>query len=123
MLVAAAVGVATIHLLGPLVYRLGPGCLLYQTTGYYCAGCGGTRCLVALAHGHVLEALSHNAMAVGLVPFYLLWALDLLICGFTNRHPFRIPFPVWAVVLLIVAVFAYSILRNLPWYPFTLLAP
>jgi hypothetical protein len=45
-----------------------PGCLLYQATGYYCAGCGATRAIHALLHGRVLDALHDNLFFTLLLP-------------------------------------------------------
>lgn len=41
-----------------------PECLFYQTTGYLCYGCGSTRALRALLHGHWLESLRYNVLLV-----------------------------------------------------------
>ena len=34
-----------------------PPCVLYQYLGIYCPGCGGTRAVWALLHGHILKSL------------------------------------------------------------------
>lgn len=43
------------QLLGPI-----PPCALHALTGYYCPGCGGTRAVYALLHGHVLRAFFYH---------------------------------------------------------------
>ena len=35
-------------------------CVFFDVTGFYCPGCGGTRSLTALLHGHFLLALHEN---------------------------------------------------------------
>lgn len=41
-----------------------PECLFYKTTGYLCYGCGSTRALHALLHGHWLDSLRYNVLLV-----------------------------------------------------------
>lgn len=39
-------------------------CLFHSLTGYYCPGCGGTRAVTSLLHGHVLESLYYHPFVV-----------------------------------------------------------
>jgi len=98
-----------------------PPCILYSFTGLYCPGCGSTRCMHALVHFDLPQAFTMNPLlVVSLVPLTLL-ALQIahLLPSRLNRLAdfFSIPL-LWAIVLI-----GYSVLRNLPWYPFYLLAP
>lgn len=45
-----------------------PPCLFRLCTGWLCPGCGSARALHALLHGHVLQALRFNAVAVVVAP-------------------------------------------------------
>lgn len=54
-----------------------PECLFYKTTGYLCYGCGSTRALHALLHGHWLDSLRYNVL---LVPT-LIWLGTLFSSG------------------------------------------
>ena len=40
-----------------------PGCTFRALTGIPCPTCGATHCVLALAHGHVAEAISWNPLA------------------------------------------------------------
>ncbi len=98
-----------------------PPCMFHAFTGLYCIGCGLTRALHALVHGDVAGALGMNPLGVlmlGLVPLMLAWG--------RGWQP-RALQPVMAVVmepkLWLVLLPAYWVARNLPWFPFTLLAP
>lgn len=94
-------------------------CLLKFTTGYDCPGCGGTRAFFFLIQGNLPAAARHHLVFVFAVPFlvylYLAWAGNRV---FGWRLPqLRLSPRVIGLVLGSVAVF--SVLRNLPWEPFT----
>lgn len=98
-----------------------PGCLFYATTHFYCIGCGLTRALHALSHGDVLQALRMNSLGVAMVV-----AGPLMLLHTAGWQPPALR-PVMAVLLSgrfwLVLLPAYWITRNLPWWPFSLLAP
>jgi len=99
--------------LNPLSWRVFPRCVLHSVTGWYCPGCGTTRALVQAAHGHWLAALRLNALTLVALPVIgVLWV--------TGRLDRLKPTWIWALLVVIVA---FGVLRNLPWQPFTLLAP
>ena len=98
-----------------------PPCPIHACTGLFCPGCGATRAMHALVHGDVLQALAMNPVFTLALPLLSLLLLDQIA---------RLPAPLsalarrisdarpWAVLLL-----GYTLLRNLPWAPFNLLAP
>ena len=98
-----------------------PPCPFYALTGIWCAGCGSTRCLHALVHLDLPGAMAMNPLlVVSILPMLVLalhgaglWPAKL---GGLVRLLAR-PIP-WMVVIT-----GYWIARNLPWYPFNLLAP
>jgi hypothetical protein len=104
-----------------------PQCLLYQTTGLYCAGCGATRALRALLHGRVIEALHDNVLFVSLLPVALVlaalyagraWRADRWpAIPLTQRNLLRGGAGFVALMLLFMA------LRNVPGAPFDWLRP
>jgi hypothetical protein len=103
-----------------------PLCLFHQLTGLHCPGCGTLRAIHQLLHGNVSAALASNPLAVGLLPALIasaVWTLGIRRRSAkqtTSSRP-RGAFN-WAWFLLLVVV-AFWILRNVPAYPFTLLAP
>jgi len=118
-----AVGAVTVlrHVDPNAPNNLLPPCLLYSFTGLYCPGCGSTRCLHALVHLDLPQAFSMNPLLViGIVPVTLLalYAAGLLPKRFNRLiKVLAQPLP-WLILLS-----SYMLLRNLPWYPFYLLAP
>jgi len=113
---------AVLFLFDPCLYGFYPRCPLYTITGLHCPGCGALRGLHELLHGHLLTALRMNSLLF----------LGLPLVGFVCFHPrvrnkesasanvLKSPLPGWWALAAIVL---FWILRNIPVYPFTLLAP
>jgi hypothetical protein len=96
-----------------------PTCLLKYTTGFVCPGCGGTRAAWYLLHGDIPAAARHHAIFTFAVPFllymYVAWAGKRL---FNWKLPQLTIGP--RTMIAFVAVWGvWSVLRNLPWAPFT----
>ena len=120
---AAVASVPVLYRFNPLEVHFYPRCPLYVMTGIYCPGCGALRAGHALLHGHLLTALDYNALLVVAAPF-LAWALAAqAVQALTGR---RIPVHALsgreskAIMWLFIA---FMVLRNLPLYPLSLLAP
>ncbi len=101
-----------------------PRCLFHEITGLACPGCGLTRGFHALFNGHFLTALHYNAMlplyAIFLGGVYLhLFLISLRGKGIPLLSEKCISF---LFVFLIIGTI-FGILRNLPFYPFTLFYP
>lgn len=98
-----------------------PKCVFLGITGFYCAGCGLTRAAHALVHGDIARAISMNAygmMALLLVPVLALDYYRPLPAWLS--HPLR---PVKSPIFWVGGAALFWVARNLPWYPFNLLAP
>jgi len=97
-----------------------PTCVLKLLTGFDCPGCGGTRAMWYLLHGNVAAAARNNLPFVFAVPFviylYLSWTLQTVS---KKKAPPRLRIPNLAFVGFLGAWLVFSILRNLPWAPFT----
>ncbi|MEN5069228.1 MULTISPECIES: DUF2752 domain-containing protein [Stenotrophomonas] len=98
-----------------------PPCSFLAVTGYYCIGCGLTRALHALAHGDVVTAFSMNPLAMlmlAIAPLVIGWALGWRPRALQPLITLLMKPAFWLILLP-----AYWIARNLPWVPFTWLAP
>lgn len=98
-----------------------PPCMFRALTGWFCIGCGLTRAMHALAHGDLVRAFAMNPLGVsliGVVPLMLAWS-----GGWQPR--LLAPLMRWVLEpkLWLVLLPGYWVARNLPWFPFTLLAP
>ena len=89
-----------------------PKCMVYQWTGLYCPGCGCTRALSTLLHGDLKASLHNNLL---LIPGSLTAAILIVKPGISLRRP--------VAVAIVVVIVAFTVLRNIPCAPFTLLAP
>ncbi len=100
-----------------------PPCPFHALTGCHCPGCGTLRALHALLGGRLADALGHNALAVLSLPG-LAWALLSRVRRAWWGRPLPMPLASagWAWLLLGL-VLAFWLLRNIPVWPCSLLAP
>jgi hypothetical protein len=92
-----------------------PLCPLKWITGWDCPFCGGLRSVHALTHGHVVEAIHHNALFVAAAPFLVAgWALWFA-RSLGWRHAPRWVWPRWATTAAVVVLAAFMLARNLPY--------
>ena len=98
-----------------------PGCLIHTLTGWHCPGCGGTRCAVHLLDGDLAGALAMNA-AVVVIAFAGVGVISTSLWCEWQGKPAR-GVPSWLAWSLAGFVVLFTVLRNLPWWPFTLLVP
>jgi hypothetical protein len=96
-----------------------PTCLLKYTTGFVCPGCGGTRAAWYLLHADVPAAARHHLVFVFVVPF-LVW----MYAAWAGRRVFGWNVPQLQLRPATIGIFlgvwgVWSVLRNLPWAPFT----
>jgi len=118
VLAVTAAGIAaTVFFFNPSAHKFYPVCLFHQLTGLNCPGCGGTRALYALLHGHFSTALRDNALLVGGISVLALrgiWFAARRICGRSNGALFPAN---WLWPLLVIVV-VFTVLRNLPAFAF-----
>ena len=98
----------------PEQYGFYPQCPVYALLHIECPGCGTTRALAALLHGHVMEALRLNALSILMLPiaagYSAVWYRRYL-----RREPFRWPQLPPATLYTALAVAAlFAVLRNFP---------
>ena len=98
-----------------------PPCIFHALTGLWCPGCGTTRALHALAHGDVGGALAMNPLLL-----FSMLAVPAIVAWSRGWRPAWLA-STMAVVgaprfwLLLIPLFTLA--RNLPWPPFSWLAP
>lgn len=95
-------------------------CTWHALTGVNGPSCGGTRMVWYLLHGDLVQAARHHLVALIGVPFVLYsLAAWTALAWFGRRWP-TLRLPRWAYLAYAGAWLLYStVLRNLPWAPFT----
>lgn len=58
-----------------LLEQFSPSCFARQHVGMYCTGCGATRAVLAILHGHFFESLYFNVVVLYVVAFYSVYVL------------------------------------------------
>ncbi len=120
---AIGAGAVVVGYFNPTTAGFFPLCPLYSLTGIHCPGCGLTRGFHALFHGDVLTALHFNALLpVYTFVFGFMFVSMILVAVRGRGLSWRIV-PPSAIYGFLVLAAAFFVLRNLPFYPFTLLAP
>jgi len=117
------VGIVSFPLIRTLLGSFWPTCPLREVTGQWCVGCGGTRCLKAMASFDFPKAAQNN---LWLTSVLLVSVPMIVLMGARRRYPraqFLQPFRwkdswTWSLVL---SLLFFGILRNLE--AFSWLAP
>lgn len=124
-----AAGLAMLYFNDPTgaAHRWFPPCPFHAATGLYCPGCGSTRGLHLLLHGHLLAACRMNALMVLCVPYfacaYVTFAARAFFPRGARATPLRTPIRARWIWVVLAAFILYWALRNIPLAPFTWLAP
>lgn len=112
-----------LYIYNPAVSGFYPKCLFHELTGLHCPGCGGTRAVHSLLHGHFLEALNYNALTV-LTVLFIIYFLITSISGYLPGKPnIRFKLTSYWTYAIFWGIMAFWIVRNIPVFPFSLLAP
>ncbi|HUT12312.1 MAG TPA: DUF2752 domain-containing protein [Thermoguttaceae bacterium] len=127
---AGSAGVVMASLLGALILfahdpansSLFPACPFRALTGLHCPGCGTLRALHQLLHGNLAASFSLNPLMVVCLPVVAYWLVSCFLRAVNGRGlPSVLVSAIWIYVLLGVIVL-FWVLRNVPHYPFSLLA-
>lgn len=118
-----------IYLFPAIIHRMqggsGTTCAVHAWSGLHCPGCGGTRCAEAITSGQWITAMGYNPLlATGFLVFMaaaLYLAIRMTLLG--KPAPALLEIPATLLWAALAAVLLFTVLRNIPQWPFTLLAP
>ena len=97
-----------------------PVCPFKSLTGFFCPGCGGQRSFHQILHGNFIEAFHNNLLIYLFLPFSILKISDELIETTFSRKFLLHNNGIWIFLGFLIS---FTILRNLPIYPFNQLIP
>lgn len=108
-----------------LLIQKTPPCLFYELTGLYCFGCGAGRCLLALLRFDLYAAFRLNPLLILSLPFIGYYLLKIYLAFVFGRDVLPLPEIKGRAfgIAVLITVIAYGVLRNIPLFPFDLLAP
>mgnify|MGYP003289701947 CR=1 FL=1 len=111
-------GAAYLFVFEPGKTGLFPVCLFRFVTGYTCPGCGSTRAMHQLLHGHVEAAFMLNPLFLLAIPvmLYALIRYSVIVMRGGVPRPNALPAPY--IYALFFVVLSFWIFRNTPFYPF-----
>ena len=95
-----------------------PLCPFRFLTGLTCPGCGTTRALHELMHGHLLAAFMLNPLLLLALPFLLFAFLRYSAIALQGRVPRHNALPARYIYAIFFVIAGFWIFRNMPFYPF-----
>jgi hypothetical protein len=101
-----------------------PRCPFHYFTGLFCPGCGSQRAISAMLHSDFSQAARYNLLLVSSIPILFYSAGVTLLNATRGKQLSRslIYSPQFVKVYLVIVI-VFFIARNIPYYPFDLLAP
>lgn len=111
-------GSAYLFVFEPGKTGLFPVCLFRFLTGYQCPGCGSTRAMHQLLHGHVVAAFELNPFFLVAIPFLLYALIRYSAIVMRGGVPSQNRLPAPYIYALFFVVLSFWIFRNTPFYPF-----
>lgn len=119
---AAGAGAVYLYYHNPYSYPL--PCMIYAFTGFYCPGCGAGRACYSILHGRIFDAFSYNPVMTVMLPLIGLYiAARLIDWAVTGGNHIDRKISIRMLTWILGIVLVYGVVRNIPVFPFTLLAP
>ncbi|CAN5226799.1 DUF2752 domain-containing protein [soil metagenome] len=122
-IVVGTTAASAVAYFNPTTAGIFPQCPLHQMTGLNCPGCGLTRGFHALFNGDILGALHFNALIPVYIFLFSYIALTMVLIVFRGRGLSTNLFHPKLVYGFLILSLIFGVVRNFPFYPFTILAP
>ena len=123
LLILITVLAVLFFVLNPDQHSIFPRCIFNSVTGYYCPGCGSQRAIHDLLHLNIAGVVSHNIL---FIPAFLLIFYHYLAPVVNRIFTWKLPnifyykSTPWIIFGIVIL---FWILRNISYYPFSVLAP
>ena len=93
-------------------------CWVWEHWHVYCPGCGGTRALIALAHGQIGEALRCHLPVVAALALAAAYLLTQTVWRLRGRRGWTLHYRPWWTALLVGLFLVNCLARNVLWLGF-----
>lgn len=93
-------------------------CWVWEHWHVYCPGCGGTRALIALAHGQIGEALRCHLPVVAALALAAAYLLTQTVWRLRGRRGWTLHYRPWWPALLVGLFLVNCLARNVLWLGF-----
>jgi hypothetical protein len=115
--------IVLLRLFDPATSGVFPPCPVRYLTGLYCPGCGSLRAMHALLHGELRRAWAMNPLMIIMLPFVTYGLVSAALLELRGKSLPQVMLSAKWIRAFCVVVILYAVARNLPLYPFDLLAP
>ena len=95
-----------------------PACMFRTLTGLACPGCGSTRALHQLLHGHVGNAFVLNPLLLIALPILLYVLVRHTAWAINGVEPVRNRLPASVIYAMFFLLLSFWVIRNTSVYPF-----
>lgn len=119
LIILSLLMIVFIYYLININYKIFIPCVFHEITGYYCPGCGITRCIFSIIRCDLYDAFCYNELVFILLPFlfiYEIYMVYLYIFDKKDNIINKIPNYIW--IILIIIVITFGIIRNLDCFSF-----
>lgn len=100
-------------------YNIGIPCVIHEITGFYCPGCGITRCLFNLVKFNFVEAIHDNALVFFSLPFYLIYFINYNCITYLNmKNRFNGKKTKIFLYCYLALVLLFGVIRNINGFEF-----
>jgi hypothetical protein len=117
------IALSFLYFFNPSSSLIYPPCPFHALTGFYCPGCGSMRALYQVLHGHLLNAFGYNPLMILSLPFLGYSFLAYFFDDVIGTSFAKVFIPASCIWIYLGVVILFWILRNISYYPFSLLAP
>ncbi|MGH3519208.1 MAG: DUF2752 domain-containing protein [Haloechinothrix sp.] len=111
----------TLYLVDPSERMVFFPCPFRLVTGLDCPLCGGLRMVHSVLHGEFAAAADYNALALAGLPLLAVVLLRSLVRTLRGRAVRDRRIPRWVAPTVAAVLITWTVLRNLPLEPFTIL--
>jgi len=123
LLIALLLLAVLFFILNPDDQPVFPRCIFYSLSGYYCPGCGSQRAIHHLLHLNIAGVVQNNILFLPAVLAIAYHFVHHLLNRWFNWKLPNIFYMKNTPGIILSIILLYWVLRNLPVYPFSVLAP